>query len=451
MSERVFDVIVLGAGPAGEVVAGRLGEARLEVAAVEAHLIGGECSYDACMPSKALLRPNELLGEVGRVPGITGSGPNAAAVLARRDDVIHGLDDSSQVDWLAQRGVTAVRGHGRFDGERRVRVEDEGLVARRAVVVATGSGPLLPPIPGLTESHPWTNREGTTAKAVPASLVIVGGGVVGVELAQAWASLGTRVTVVESGSRVIVREEPFASEQVAAALLAAGAELHEGVKAVSLSRAERLMVGLDDGSSVSGDEVLVAVGRRPATDGIGLETIGLEPGAPIQVGLDLRSPVHDWLFAIGDVNGRSLLTHMGKYHARLAADAILGKDVAVRSDGFLSPRVIFTDPQVAAVGHTLASAQEAGLPARALDVETGGTAGGSFVGRNAAGTSRLVIDENRGIVVGATFTGFETAELIHAATIAVVAEIPLQTLRHAVPSFPTRSEIWVHLLEQVGF
>jgi dihydrolipoamide dehydrogenase len=209
---------------------------------------------------------------------------------------------------------------------------------------------------------------------------------------------------------------------------------------------DEVTVELEDGTTASGKELLVAVGRRPLTDGLGLETIGLEPGKPIEVGESLRSAAHDWLYAVGDCNGRALLTHMGKYQARLAADAILGKDVRVVSDGLLSPRVIFTQPQVAAVGHTVASAEEAGLKVRAVDVPTGANAGSSFVGRNAPGTSRLVLDES-GVIVGATFTGPEIAESLHAATIAVACELRLEQLVHAVPTFPTRSELWLKLLE----
>jgi dihydrolipoamide dehydrogenase len=452
VAERAFDVVVLGAGPAGEVAAGRLGEGGLRVAAVEQHLVGGECSYYACMPSKALLRPGELLAETRRVPGLRAEGLDVGAVLARRDEVIHDRDDSSQLPWLEERGVTLVRGQGRFESERRIRVgDDEVLVAEKAVIVATGSGPVMPPIPGLVEARPWSNREATTATEAPESLIILGGGVVGVELAQAWSSLGTRVVLLEGTPRLLVREEPFASAEVEASLREQGVDVRTGNLAVSVERNGDVTVELRDGSSVTGAELLVAVGRKPATEELGLETIGLEPGKPLEVGSNLRSSRYDWLYAIGDANGRALLTHMGKYQGRLAADAILGKDVAVVSDGPLSPRVVFSDPQVAAVGHTLASAESAGLVVRAIDVETGGTAGGSFVGRNAPGTSRLLIDDTRGIIVGATFTGVEVAEWLHAATIAVVCEVPVERLAHAVPSFPTRSEVWLKLLEAAGY
>ena len=453
MAERQFDVVVLGAGPAGEVAAGRLGEGGLRVAVVEHHLVGGECSYYACMPSKSLLRPGELLAEARRVPGVpVGDGLDVAAVLARRDEVIHDRDDSSQLPWLEERGVTLVRGRGRLDGERRVRVGDDVLVAERAVVVATGSGPVWPPLEGLEEARPWSNREATTASSPPESLVILGGGVVGVELAQAWSTLGVPVVLLEGAPRILVREEPFASAEVEASLREQGVDVRTGIRAVSVSRSgDVVSVGLADGDSVSGAELLVAVGRKPATEELGLETVGLEPGKAVEVGSNLRSPRHDWLYAIGDANGRAQLTHMGKYQGRLAADAILGKPVGLVSDGPLSPRVVFSDPQVAAVGHTMSSAESAGLVVRAVDVETGGTAGGSFVGRGAPGTSRLVIDETRGVVVGATFCGVEVAEWLHAATIAVVAEVPLDRLAHAVPAFPTRSEVWLQLLEAAGY
>jgi pyruvate/2-oxoglutarate dehydrogenase complex dihydrolipoamide dehydrogenase (E3) component len=454
MNRAEFDVVVIGAGPAGEVCSGRLGEAGLDVAVIEGHLVGGECSFYGCMPSKALLRPAQALAEARRIPGareaVTG-GVNVDAVLSRRDEVIHGLDDTVQLPWLEQRGVTVLRGHARLAGERRVELNGSIIEARQAVVIATGSEAALPPIPGLAEANPWTNRMATTADAVPDRLIVLGGGVIGVELGQAWATLGSRVTIVEAFPRLLGREEEFAARLVHDGLVDQGIEIRVGSPAVAIERDERgVAVQLESGERLEAEELLVAVGRRPATRDLGLETVGLEPGRYVEVEKTMRVPGHNWLYAIGDTNGRSLLTHMAKYQGRVAADVILGRDMQVQTHaaGALAPRVVFTEPQVAAVGHTLASALEAGVDARAVEVETSGTAGGSFYGRGAPGISRIVVDQQRCVLVGATFSGADVAEFLHAATIAIVGEVPLETLWHATPSFPTRSEIWLRLLEQ---
>ena len=281
--------------------------------------------------------------------------------------------------------------------------------------------------------------------------MILGGGVVGVEMAQAYGSFGAQVTLIEAADRLIAREEPFAGDHVEQGLRELGVDVQVGVKATAVrARYGEVEVELERGGPARGEELLVAVGRRVNTDDIGLDSVGLEPGKPIAVDDSMRAA--DWLYAIGDVNGRALLTHMGKYQARVAADTILGEDAAcILVDGSRSPRVIFTDPQVAAVGYTLAAAREAGLNVRTADVPTQGNAGASFYGRDSsAGTARLVVDEDRRVVVGATFTGPEVAEFLQAATTAVVGEVTIDRLFHAVPAFPTRSEVWLYLLEKLG-
>jgi pyruvate/2-oxoglutarate dehydrogenase complex dihydrolipoamide dehydrogenase (E3) component len=451
VSIEAFDVIVIGAGPAGEVVAGDLAAQGRSVAVVEGDLVGGESAFYACMPSKALLRPAEVLSEARRVPGaaeaITGS-LDVAATLARRDEVIHALDDASKVSWLDEHGITLIRGHGRLAGERCVSVGDQRYEARSAVLVAVGSAAAVPPIRGLADSKPWTNREVTTARAIPRSLIVLGGGVVGVEMAQAYSELGASVTIVEALDRLVSGEETFVAEELGAAFRELGIDIRLGAKAESVDRTGAIVtVELSDGQRVEAQEILVAVGRRPLTDDLGLETVGLTPGEVINVDDTLRVADLPWLFAVGDVNGRSLLTHMATYQARVAAQVIAGREARATRDDEGAPRVIFTDPQVAAVGLTLQGAQDRGINARAYDVATSNTAGASFHGRNTPGTSRLVVDEDRSIIVGATFTGTEVAEWLQAATIAVVGEIPMALLREAVPAFPTRSEVWLRLLE----
>jgi len=460
-----YDVIVIGAGPTGENAADVAVRHGLRVAVVESELVGGECSYWACMPSKALLRPGEALEEARRVPGaaeaVTGT-VDVAAALARRDAMAGGWDDAGQVAWLDGAGIDLLRGRGRLAGERLVDVEAaDGTVTRleaaRAVVVATGTGAALPPVPGLADALPWDNRQMTSAKEAPRRLLVVGGGVVGVEMAQAWKWLGSEeVTIVEMAERILAREEPFVADELGSALTRLGVTVRTGARLESVRRAAAdapvvAAVTLSDGSTVDieADEILVAAGRRPNTSDIGAETVGLEPGRPITVNDHLQATAvpGGWLYAVGDVNGRSLLTHTGKYQARIAGAHIAGVETSAWGDTKATPRVIFTSPEIAAVGLTEDAARAAGIDVRSVTYDIGHVAGASTLGRGYSGTAKLVVDAAREVIVGATFVGPRVGEIVHAATVAIVAETPLGTLWHAVPSFPTLSEVWLRLLE----
>ncbi|WP_159502317.1 NAD(P)/FAD-dependent oxidoreductase [Microbacterium sp. 18062] len=467
---RAYDLIVIGAGPVGENVADRAVQRGLTAVIVESELVGGECSYWACMPSKGLLRAGAVLREARAVDGarqaVTGD-VDAAGVLRRRDALTHEWNDSSQVEWLDRAGIDLVRGKGRIAGEKRVRVTGTDgavteLVARHAVAVCTGSVALLPDTPGLAGIAPWTSREATSAERVPATLAVIGGGVVAAEMATAYRDLGAEVTVIARGG-LLGGMEPFAGELVGDALRERGVTLHLGAEVAEARRTDGTAeLTLGDGTLVRAEEVLVATGRLPRTDDLGLDTVGLEPGTWLEVDDTLRVRGSDWLYAIGDVNHRALLTHQGKYQARAAGDVIAaratggavddapwGAHVAT-ADHESVPQVTFTDPEVASVGLTEATAQKAGRRIRTLDYDLSWVAGASTLSDGYVGRARAIVDEDRGLVIGVTFVGPDVAELLHAATVAVVGEVPIARLWHAVPAYPTVSEVWLRFLEGYG-
>jgi pyruvate/2-oxoglutarate dehydrogenase complex dihydrolipoamide dehydrogenase (E3) component len=467
----VFDVIVIGAGPVGETAATRTVRGGLSTAVIERRLAGGECEYFGCVPSKAMLLPMELAAEVTRMPGLDLDGPiDAQSVLARRDDFVGHRNDANEVSNIRHFPATFVRGQGRLAGPLRAEVSaPDGSVrtlqARHAVVLATGSDPYVPDIPGLRDARPWTNRDATSAEQVPKRLAVIGGGPVASELSQALHSLGAEeTTMIVHGERLLSKTEPFAGALVGKSFAEAGIDVRLGRSVTSVERPDPggpLTLHIDDGTQLEADELLVGTGREPVVAGIGLDTIGVEVNGPIKVDSSMRAAAvpDGWLYAIGDVNGRNQLTHMGKYQARICGDVIVARAKGLSDDGpglrdiaddKGAPQAIFTDPQVLAVGRTEAKARADGFAVRTVEYDMGDVIGAQLQGDDYTGRAKAVIDEDSRTLIGFTLVGPAVVDHLHAATIAVTADVPIDSLWHAVPAFPTASEFWLRLMESYG-
>ena len=463
------------------------------VVLVENELVGGECHFWACIPSKALLRPPEALTEANEVEGAKQAvygRLSAESVLSRRDRFADQWDDSKVKGTLEKGGVVIVRGQGQLDGPKRVIISSKNdsknntktLVAKQAVVLSTGSRATIPKVKGLTEAQPWTNRDATGAKRAPSSLAIMGDGAVGCEMAHAWWSLGTTVTIISKHDRILNKFEPFVGERLMEVFKHRGISVRTNVNVKEVERPNHkqdhppLNIKLDDGTTITADELLVAVGRTPNTDKLGLETVGLKPGNWLQVDDTclVQGVEGEWLYALGDINQRALLTHIGNYQARACAHAIIarahgtltsnnnGKSsrssnshepwnrCVATADHVAVPQVIFTDPQIASVGFTEKDARRLNINVRSVDYEIDTLQGANLHTDGYTGHARIIVNEDRHVIVGATLIGPQVGELLHPATLAIVGEVPLERMWHAVPSFPTMSEVWLRLLENYG-
>lgn len=457
---EIFDVVVIGAGPVGENVAQYATEASgLTAVLVERELVGGECSYYACMPSKALLRPIEVAATAAHLGGLSAPTIDRDALLARRDYWVSSYSDKGQVEWAEGAGIAVVRGEGRITGERIVTVtSSEGtrvLEARHAVVIATGSEPVVPDL--YRSSLPWGSRDATGLVEVPGRIVVVGGGVVACEAATWLNALGAHVTLLVRGARLLPHAEPFAADLTRAALMEQGVDVRLGIELLGVTREDAADTGLgrihggavtvttSDGTIEAG-EILVAVGRRPRLDDLGLDSVGLDAHSIT------HGDVPAWLLSVGDASGEAPLTHWGKYRARVIGEQIaaraLGEPVPQPPADVPVPQVVFTDPQVSWVGLTEAQARER-YDVVVAHVPWSAASGASLLRDDVDGAAQIVVDTESRCVVGATFVGPESGELLHAATIAITGRVPVDVLRHAVPSYPTAAELWLRLLESL--
>ncbi|WP_237682992.1 dihydrolipoyl dehydrogenase family protein [Mycolicibacterium agri] len=462
--------MVIGGGVGGVAAVRKLAAAGLEIALVEDRLVGGECHYFGCNPSRTLLRPIEVLNLAKAVPGVREAVSHEefdiAAVLAKRDMIIEHLTDDDRTASLQQAGAAVFHGAGRFTAERTVRVafadqSEAVLTARHAVVVATGTRPYLPAVPGLVQARPWTNRDLTTMTRVPPRALVVGGGPVAVEGASILTGLGSEVTLLVRGTSLLPTWEPEVRDMVAQSLRNSGVAIHFDTE---LSAVDRPVTGgpvtaTFQGHTIEVDEVVLAAGRLTNTDDIGLETIGLPPGGvvPVNDHLQALGVTGGWLYALGDTTGRARLSHISTYHGRLVAEIIVARaagrelrdDELAAHDAGSVAQVIFTDPQVARAGRTERQALAEGFAVRTRTADYPGTLRFLNLLRDGFhGWAKLVIDAETNTLLGATFIGPQFSELIQAATLAIVAKVPVSLLRHAVAPHPTTNQVWDLLLAE---